>query len=169
MNDCPEEERFIIESRWNHRYKRGLDMWSSIQHDFSIRFNKSPEIDSLQTKFQRARSRYIKWLPEDEEILREACNTMERRKYQHLLEMFYDMGGSKNMRLNAEDIKDKVEKDIKEDELLCEEIDEVVRKAEAERLNMERDNPEEPMDVNLDRATNYDKDKGTAKIYQGTA
>lgn len=64
-SNCPDEERCIFESRWNHRKQRGQDMWDSIQSDFSKRFNKTHGKEMLQMKFKRARSKYIEWLPKD--------------------------------------------------------------------------------------------------------
>ncbi|PHH78384.1 hypothetical protein CDD83_3981 [Cordyceps sp. RAO-2017] len=115
---CPEEERCIFESRWRHRQQRGQDMWDSIQSDFTKRFNKTHGKEMLQMKFKRARSKYIEWLPKDEEILREAWKQMERERYQTLLETFHDNGGSRNMRLNASDIEAKVVNDMKLEESL---------------------------------------------------
>ncbi|PWI72688.1 hypothetical protein PCL_09703 [Purpureocillium lilacinum] len=115
---CPEEERCIFESRWRHRHQRGQDMWDSIQEDFTKRFNKSHGKEMLQMKFKRARSKYIEWLPRDEDILREAWKRMERDRYQTLLELFVEMGGSRNMRLNSSDIEVKVVNDLKLEEHL---------------------------------------------------
>ncbi|KAJ6442859.1 Copper transport protein ctr4 [Purpureocillium lavendulum] len=115
---CPEEERCIFESRWRHRHQRGQDMWDSIQEDFTKRFNKSHGKEMLQMKFKRARSKYIEWLPRDEDILREAWKRMERDRYQTLLDLFVEMGGSRNMRLNSSDIEVKVVNDLKLEEHL---------------------------------------------------
>ncbi|PFH56547.1 hypothetical protein XA68_16340 [Ophiocordyceps unilateralis] len=115
---CPDEERCIFDSRWHHRHQRGQDMWDSIQSDFSKRFNKVHGKEMLQMKFKRARSKYIEWLPKDEEILREAWKRMERDRYQTLLEIFLEMKGSRNMRLNASDIEVKVVNDMKLEEHL---------------------------------------------------
>ncbi|PNY24638.1 Uncharacterized protein TCAP_05422 [Tolypocladium capitatum] len=117
-NTCPEEEKCIFESRWEHRHQRGQDMWDSIQRDFLKRFNKSHGKEMLQMKFKRARSKYIEWLPRDEDILRQAWMRMERERYQTLLETFIEMGGSQNMRLNASDIEVKVVNDLKLEEHL---------------------------------------------------
>lgn len=63
---CPPEERCILESRWNHRSKKGHDMWESIIHDYEKSFNKTgTQKETLQMKFKRARTRYYEWLPED--------------------------------------------------------------------------------------------------------
>ncbi|EQL01084.1 hypothetical protein OCS_03206 [Ophiocordyceps sinensis CO18] len=113
---CPDEERCIFDSRWRHRHQRGQDMWDSIQSDFGKRFNKTHGKEMLQMKFKRARSKYIEWLPKDEELLREAWKRMERDRYQTLLETFIEMGGSRNMRLNASDIEVKVVNDMKLEE-----------------------------------------------------
>ncbi|OAA48536.1 hypothetical protein NOR_01786 [Metarhizium rileyi] len=115
---CPVEERCIFESRWRHRNKRGQDMWDSIQSDFLKEFNKSHGKEMLQMKFKRARSKYIQWLPRDEELLREAWRKVEQDRYQTILEVFHDMGGSRNMRLNSSDIEVKLVNDLKLEEHL---------------------------------------------------
>ncbi|RDA89527.1 hypothetical protein CP533_1518 [Ophiocordyceps camponoti-saundersi (nom. inval.)] len=117
-NTCPDEERCIFESRWLHRHQRGQDMWDSIQNDFKQRFNKTHGKEMLQMKFKRARSKYIEWLPRDEEILRDAWKRMERERYQTLLDIFHEMKGSRNMRLNSSDIEVKVVNDLKLEENL---------------------------------------------------
>ncbi|KND91324.1 hypothetical protein TOPH_03933 [Tolypocladium ophioglossoides CBS 100239] len=117
-NTCPEEEKCIFDSRWEHRHQKGQDMWDSIQGDFLKRFNKNHGKEMLQMKFKRARSKYIEWLPKDEDILRQAWMRMERERYQTLLETFIEMGGSRNMRLNASDIEVKVVNDLKLEEHL---------------------------------------------------
>ncbi|KAF4508093.1 hypothetical protein G6O67_004519 [Ophiocordyceps sinensis] len=115
---CPEEERFIFESRWRYRHQRGQDMWDSIQGDFAKRFNKHHGREMLQMKFKRARSKYIEWLPRDEDILREAWTRMEHDRYQTLHDLFIEMGGSRNMRLSSSDIEVKVVNDLKLEEHL---------------------------------------------------
>ncbi|QUC19953.1 uncharacterized protein UV8b_04194 [Ustilaginoidea virens] len=115
---CPDEERCIFESRWRHRNKRGQDMWDSIQSDFYKKFNKSHGKEMLQMKFRRARSKYIEWLPKDEEILRDAWKKVEQERYQLILDTFLDMGGSRNMRLNSSDIEVKLVNDLKIEEHL---------------------------------------------------
>jgi hypothetical protein len=62
---CPDEERCIFESRWEHRNQKGQDMWESIQSDYKNRFQKCPGKEMLQMKFKRGRSKYIEWLPRD--------------------------------------------------------------------------------------------------------
>ncbi|ODA78408.1 hypothetical protein RJ55_05789 [Drechmeria coniospora] len=113
---CPDELRCIFESRWRHRNQRGHDMWNSIQTDFFNKFHKAHGKEMLQMKFKRARSKYIKWLPKDEEILHEAWKRMERERYQTLLDVFFEMGGSRNMRLSASDIEVKVVNDLRLEE-----------------------------------------------------
>ncbi|KHN98909.1 uncharacterized protein MAM_03371 [Metarhizium album ARSEF 1941] len=115
---CPVEERCIFESRWRHRNKRGQDMWDSIQNDFFKEFNKSHGKEMLQMKFKRARSKYIQWLPRDEEILREAWRKIEQERYKMILDVFLEKGGSRNMRLNPSDIEVKLVNDLKLEEHL---------------------------------------------------
>ncbi|KJZ77384.1 hypothetical protein HIM_03108 [Hirsutella minnesotensis 3608] len=115
---CPDEERCIFESRWRHRHQRGQDMWDSIQGDFAQKYNKTHGKEMLQMKFKRGRSKYIQWLSRDEEILREAWIRVERQRYQIILDTFLEMGGSRNMRLNASDIEVKVVNDLKLEEPL---------------------------------------------------
>lgn len=62
---CPQEERFIFESRWKYRTQKGQDMWDNIQKDFEKRFQKQHGKEMLQMKFKRGRSKYIEWLPDD--------------------------------------------------------------------------------------------------------
>lgn len=62
---CPDEERCIFESRWEHRHQKGQDMWESIQRDFKNKFNKCPGKEMLQMKFKRGRAKYIEWIPKD--------------------------------------------------------------------------------------------------------
>ncbi|KAG8415663.1 hypothetical protein J3458_009488 [Metarhizium acridum] len=115
---CPAEERCIFESRWRHRNKRGQDMWDSIQNDFLKEFNKKQGKEMLQMKFKRARSKYIQWLPRDEEILRQAWRKVEQDRYKTILDVFHDMGGSRNMRLNSSDIEVKLVNGLKLEEHL---------------------------------------------------
>lgn len=63
--NCPDEVRCIFESRWRHRYKRGQDMWDSIQNDFLEEFEKANGKEVLQMKFKRGRSKYIQWESKD--------------------------------------------------------------------------------------------------------
>lgn len=65
-HSCPPEEKCILESRWNHRGKKGHDMWDSIMDDYERTFNK-PGVgkEALQMKYKRARLRYYEWLPQD--------------------------------------------------------------------------------------------------------
>ncbi|RBQ81486.1 hypothetical protein FVER14953_20237 [Fusarium verticillioides] len=108
---CPDEERCIFESRWEHRHQKGQDMWDSIQTDFKDRFQKCPGKEILQMKFKRGRSKYIEWIDKDAPWMR-----VEKDRYQMILDMFYEMGGSRNMRLNASDIEVKVVGDLKLEE-----------------------------------------------------
>lgn len=64
-SSCPDEERCIFESRWQHRHQKGQDMWESIQNDFKNRFQKCPGKEMLQMKFKRGRSKYIQWIDQD--------------------------------------------------------------------------------------------------------
>lgn len=109
---CPDEERCIFESRWKHRHQKGQDMWESIQRDFKNKFNKCPGKEMLQMKFKRGRAKYIEWIPKDDELLREAWKRVEKNRYQSMLEIFFELGGSRNMRLNASDIEIKVVNDL---------------------------------------------------------
>ncbi|PHH60721.1 hypothetical protein CDD81_1303 [Ophiocordyceps australis] len=127
-NTCPEEERCIFESRWRHRHHRGQDMWDKIQQDFNDRFGKTHNKEMLQMKFKRARAKYIIWHDRDTEILLEAFSTYERRRYHAILEIFLEMGGSRNMRLNAGDIEIKLVNDLKLEDCLY---------IEGQRENME--------------------------------
>lgn len=61
----PPEERCIFASRWEHRDKKGADMWDSIQEDYFREFDKEACKETLQMKLTRGRSKYIKWLPKD--------------------------------------------------------------------------------------------------------
>ncbi|KAM0197558.1 hypothetical protein ACHAPI_005023 [Fusarium lateritium] len=115
-NTCPDEERCIFESRWQHRNQKGQDMWESIQGDFKDRFQKCPGKEMLQMKFKRGRSKYIDWIHKDEDILREAWAVVEKSRYQMVLDTFYELGGSRNMRLSASDIEVKVVNDLKLEE-----------------------------------------------------
>lgn len=114
--NCPEEERCIFESRWQHRHQKGQDMWESIQNDFRNRFHKTPGKEMLQMKFKRGRSKYIEWMDRDKDILREAWVRVEKNRYQYILDTFLELGGSRNMRLNASDIEVKVVNDLKLEE-----------------------------------------------------
>ncbi|KAH6960592.1 hypothetical protein DER45DRAFT_164675 [Fusarium avenaceum] len=113
---CPDEERCIFESRWQHRNQKGQDMWESIQGDFKDRFQKCPGKEMLQMKFKRGRSKYLDWIPKDLDILREAWDVVEKSRYQMILETFHELGGSRNMRLSASDIEVKVVNDLKLEE-----------------------------------------------------
>ncbi|KAJ3500487.1 hypothetical protein NM208_g17131 [Fusarium decemcellulare] len=115
-SSCPEEERCIFDSRWQHRNQKGQDMWESIQNDFKERFHKCPGKEMLQMKFKRGRSKYYDWIPKDEELLREAWMRVEKSRYQLILETFIEMGGSRNMRLSASDVEVKVVNDLKLEE-----------------------------------------------------
>ncbi|KAL4730680.1 hypothetical protein ACLX1H_002718 [Fusarium chlamydosporum] len=130
---CPEEERCIFESRWRHRNQKGQDMWESIQSDYKERFGKCPGKEMLQMKFKRGRAKYYEWIRKDvsrtgsndfkpytdyyqEDLLAEAWKIMERNRYQQTLDIFHELGGSRNMRLNASDIEIKVVNDLKLEE-----------------------------------------------------
>jgi hypothetical protein len=113
---CPDEERCIFESRWQHRNQKGQDMWESIQGDFKARFHKAPGKEMLQMKFKRGRAKYYDWIPKDEDLLREAWLRVEKNRYQQVLDIFHELGGSRNMRLNASDIEIKVTNDLKLEE-----------------------------------------------------
>lgn len=62
---CPAEIRFIFESRWRHREKRGQDMWDAIQQDFKDEFGKLSGKETLQMRFKRGRSKYYEWMEKD--------------------------------------------------------------------------------------------------------
>ncbi|KAH7155589.1 hypothetical protein B0J13DRAFT_229232 [Dactylonectria estremocensis] len=113
---CPDEERCIFESRWKHRHQKGQDMWESIQNDFKNEFNKCPGKEMLQMKFKRGRAKYLEWIPKDEDLVREAWIRVEKARYQMIYETFIELGGSRNMRLNASDIEIKVVNDLKLEE-----------------------------------------------------
>ncbi|KAF4964089.1 hypothetical protein FSARC_7965 [Fusarium sarcochroum] len=113
---CPDEERCIFDSRWEHRHQKGQDMWESIQSDFKDRFQKCPGKEMLQMKFKRGRSKYIEWIDKDDAILRDAWNRVEKSRYQMILDTFHEMGGSRNMLLSASDIEVKVVSDLKLEE-----------------------------------------------------
>ncbi|KAF7534598.1 hypothetical protein G7Z17_g13341 [Cylindrodendrum hubeiense] len=115
-SNCPDEERCIFESRWEHRHQKGQDMWESIQSDFRNKFHKCPGKEMLQMKFKRGRSKYIEWIGKDEDLLREAWIRVEKNRYQAILETFVELGGSRNMRLNPSDIEIKVVNDLKLEE-----------------------------------------------------
>jgi hypothetical protein len=53
-----------------------------------------------------------------EEILREAWRKVEQDRYQTILDVFHEMGGSRNMRLNSSDIEVKLVNDLKLEENL---------------------------------------------------
>ncbi|KPA35890.1 hypothetical protein FLAG1_11379 [Fusarium langsethiae] len=57
-------------------------------------------------------SKYIDWLPQDENLLRKAWIEVERSRYQLILKAFLELGGSKNMRLCASDIQAKITDDL---------------------------------------------------------
>jgi hypothetical protein len=111
-SSCPEEERCIFASRWQHRHKTDQDMWDNIQNDFQDRFQYSYDRTVLQMMLGRAQSKYIDWLPQDETLLREAWTAVERSRYQLILKAFLELGGSKNMRLCASDIQAKITDDL---------------------------------------------------------
>ncbi|KAI5467429.1 hypothetical protein BGZ63DRAFT_371220 [Mariannaea sp. PMI_226] len=113
---CPDEERCIFDSRWKHRNQKGHDMWESIQTDFETKFQKRPGKEMLQMKFKRGRSKYFEWLPEDEKLMVEAWKQVEKNRYQLILDTFHELGGSRNMRLNASDVECKVVNDLKLEE-----------------------------------------------------
>ena len=60
---CPEEERYIFESRWRHR--KSANIWVNVEDDYFTRFKKRVRHSSLQMKYRRTRSKYMKWLRED--------------------------------------------------------------------------------------------------------
>ncbi|KAJ6788458.1 hypothetical protein PWT90_11012 [Aphanocladium album] len=125
-DNTPEEERCIFLSRWEHRDKKGQDMWDSIQEDYFKKFNKEQCKETLQMKLTRGRSKYIKWLPKDEEILVQAWQNMERNRYKTLLEEFFKLGGSRNMLLNPSDIEVKAVVDLSlEEEIYVEGVNEM--------------------------------------------
>ncbi|KAL7939492.1 hypothetical protein V8C35DRAFT_286806 [Trichoderma chlorosporum] len=125
---CPEEERCIFESRWRHRDKRGQDMWDSIQADFERRFGKKHGKEMLQMKFKRGRSKFYDWLDEDVKILQAAFKRYEKERYQTILNLFHEMGGSRNMLLSASDIEIKIVNDLKWEEAIYFDNDEFIRR-----------------------------------------
>ncbi|KAF4125044.1 hypothetical protein GMORB2_3883 [Geosmithia morbida] len=114
--NCPPEERCIFEARWENRRKKGHDMWESIQAAFEQKFEQKFNKEMLQMRFTRARAKYYDWLPEDDELLREAFLEMEKERYENLLDRFYEKGGSRNMQLSASDIEIKLATDLKLEE-----------------------------------------------------
>ncbi|TQV96265.1 hypothetical protein IF1G_04848 [Cordyceps javanica] len=125
-DNCPQEERCIFSSRWEHRDKKGQDMWDSIQEDYYKKFDKEQCKETLQMKLTRGRSKYIQWLDKDEEILVQAWQNVERSRYKAVLDEFYKLGGSRNMLLNPSDIEVKVVVDMRlEEELYVEGVNEM--------------------------------------------
>lgn len=62
--DCPDEERFLFEARWENRHNKG-QMWEKIQKDYINKFQRTEGKEALQMKYKRGRSRYLAWLPRD--------------------------------------------------------------------------------------------------------
>lgn len=62
---CPDEERFIFESYWRNCKNGGQDNWDTIQSEVFQIFHRSYNKAALQMKLGRARSKYLRWLPED--------------------------------------------------------------------------------------------------------
>lgn len=79
-SSCPDEERCIFESRWNHRNQKGQDMWESIQNDFKERFHRCPGKEMLQMKFKRGRSKYLQWLGQDVSYWATSCEVSSADK-----------------------------------------------------------------------------------------
>ncbi|KAG6118031.1 hypothetical protein E4U14_007277 [Claviceps sp. LM454 group G7] len=106
--DCPDEERFLIEKRYELEGHKGTDLWDLLPQLFAARFNKPANKAALQMKIRRARPTFIVWSPEDEERLREAWRTVyEKDFFKHVLEEWLRLGGSRNMGMNDIDIKNK--------------------------------------------------------------
>ncbi|KAJ3497352.1 hypothetical protein NLG97_g1976 [Lecanicillium saksenae] len=119
---CPDEERYLFNMCWAHRFKDENYMWDLVEAEFQSVFNKTYTRDQLKEKLVRCRAKYIEWLPKDKEILRRAWMRIEQNRYQSLLEHFYALGGSRNMMLSANDIQYKVVNEMGlEDDLYVEE------------------------------------------------
>ncbi|KAH6609218.1 hypothetical protein Trco_002564 [Trichoderma cornu-damae] len=126
---CPEAERCIFDSRWQHRSQRGQDMWDSIQADFEKKFGKKHGKEMLQMKFKRGRSKFYDWHDRDEKILKEAWKRVEGERYDLILDYFLEMGGSRNMLLSASDIEIKIVNDLKwEEAIYIEGTDDYIRR-----------------------------------------
>lgn len=63
--DCPKELRCLIQSRWRHRHRHGVDMWDNIQHDLQEDFDRDYNKGVLQMKLRRGRLKYIQWDDKD--------------------------------------------------------------------------------------------------------
>ncbi|KAG5959618.1 hypothetical protein E4U58_004904 [Claviceps cyperi] len=106
--DCPEEERYLVETRYQLEDHKGTNLWEIIPDMFEAKFNKSLKKAALQMKIRRARQTFIVWPPEDEERLREAWKTVYCKDiYKHVLDEFHRIGGSRNMGMNDIDIMNK--------------------------------------------------------------
>ncbi|KAI9171655.1 hypothetical protein HJFPF1_01141 [Paramyrothecium foliicola] len=123
-SDTPPQERCIWEARWKHRYSKGNNMWDNIWQEYNKAFegHKVPKgrgaRENLQMKFKRSRCKFLEWLPRDDEILSEAWHIMERDRYRNLLNLFLELGGSRNMCLGAEDVEVRVVHNLKLEENL---------------------------------------------------
>lgn len=62
----PDVERMIFDLRWEHRQRKGENMWSFIQRDVHAHFQEQRGSPSqLQMKYARARPQWIQWLDKD--------------------------------------------------------------------------------------------------------
>jgi hypothetical protein len=120
--DTPAQERCIWDARWKHRYSKGQNMWDNIwaEYDRTFESHKVPRgrgaRENLQMKFKRSRSKFLQWLPKDDEILAQAWHIMEQDRYRTLLNLFTELGGSRNMCLGVEDIEVRVVHHLKFEE-----------------------------------------------------
>jgi len=116
-DNTPPEERFIYEMRWKYRNEKGNDMWTSILNEVQKHFDKEQLNKArLQMKVRRLRTKYIEWLPEDLERLRQAFLEVEKERYQRVEEIFYALGGSRNMGLSTNDFEHKIVTGLKLEE-----------------------------------------------------
>ncbi|KAI9899047.1 hypothetical protein N3K66_005508 [Trichothecium roseum] len=124
LEDTPEQIRHIFELRWNHRDKKGQDMWESIAQDYAKKYpsHAKQSKEMLQMKYKRGRPKHIKWLARDEQLLEQAYAAVEGDRHESILKKFYELGGSRNMQLSASDIEIKLVNDLKLEESVYFEI-----------------------------------------------
>ncbi|KAB5549981.1 hypothetical protein GE09DRAFT_966707 [Coniochaeta sp. 2T2.1] len=94
---CEEDARFIFDARRELVMKgqKGKGMWEAISRMYEERYGQRLEKATLQMRLTRAFAKHAIWPEKEIEILKEAFQEFERKRYRLILDWMKDNGGGK--------------------------------------------------------------------------
>ncbi|KAF6820818.1 hypothetical protein CSOJ01_00662 [Colletotrichum sojae] len=92
-DNCPPEERFLFQRRYELEEQKGGGIWTTIQENFNDRFQQQSDIPRLQMMVTRGRPHYLAWPSKDDEILSHALQFCEKQYFKMVYMKFKELGG----------------------------------------------------------------------------